>query len=82
MTTSLVSTPTTARRQIEQVEVGDLVTVMVYEPATKDFTAESGARFKRAAHGNVWVQLVGLSVPAPYEIGDNLVIRQEQLKDW
>jgi len=71
-----------SRRPFSEVVEGDLLTVNVYNPATQEFDQECGARFKRAAHGNIWIQLCGLTVPEPYQIGDNLVIRREQVVDW
>jgi len=75
--TALVSTTSKARKG--QPQAGDLVTVLVYQNGN---LVESGARFKRQAYGTAFVKLVGLGVPAPYRVGDNLAIEANQVIDW
>ncbi len=83
MQSSLLTTTTsTTRRPFSAIKAGDLVTVNVYNPETGNIDQEAGARVKRMAYGNVWIQIAGLSAPKPYEIGDNLVLSDNQVIDW
>ena len=81
MTTSLISTGA-SRPSFSTVQVGDLVTVNVYNPTTGEMDQPAGARVNRIAYGNVWIKIAGLKAPYPYQIGDNLVIDQSQVIDW
>lgn len=67
-----ISIPT--RRPTFAVE--DLVTVQLFGGKV------SGARVRRIESGNVWVTLAGLSVPAPYMIGDPLTLDTDKVIDW
>ena len=58
---------------------GDLIAVNLYNPKSKKFDSQSGARLKRISCGNYFVKLAGLEVPSPYQIGDNLVIDESQV---
>ena len=81
MNTSLVTT-TQTRRDFSAIKSGDLVTVRVYNPTSREFDAECGAKVSRISHGNAWIRLAGLSAPYPYSIGDALVIGTDQITDW
>ena len=59
-----------------QPKVGDLLTVKLFGGKV------SGARLERVAHGSYFVKLVGLNVPAGYEIGTRLPLQREAIIDW
>ena len=60
-----------------QPKVGDLLTVVLHNGR------KAGARLMRIVWGDDFVvRLVGLSTPKPYEIGDRLVLRRDQVVDW
>lgn len=55
---------------------GDLLTVRLAGGVV------SGARLERQFGPHIWVKLVGLTVPAPYHIGDKLVLDQSAIIAW
>lgn len=66
-----------ARR--ESYVVGDLVTVELW--AGKDKTVQSGAVVERIVPGTVFVKLCGLTVPAPYAIGERYPLNTDKVVD-
>jgi hypothetical protein len=82
MSSNLVCFGEEIRRPFSAVQVGDLVTVNVYNPATGKMDQPTGATVNRISCGNVWIKVAGLTAPYPYQIGDRLVVDQNQVIDW
>jgi len=75
MTTALVVLDA-VRRARSEVTVSDLVTVTLFGGVT------SCARVMRIERHDIFVKLIGLSVPAPYRIGDELALDHDKVIDW
>ena len=70
----LVSVP--AHRPQGQPQVGDLLTIALAG------NKASSARLERVSAGTYFVKLVGLDIPAPYQLGDRLPLGREAVTDW
>jgi len=75
MTTALVVLDT-VRRDRSEVAVTDLVTVALFGDVT------SCARVMRIERHDTFVKLIGLNVPVPYRIGDELALDHDKVIDW
>lgn len=61
-------------------KAGDLVSVLMYKDG--EFALQVGARLERTQAGTAFVKLIGLDVPAPYQIGQRFPIPMERVIDW
>jgi len=70
------------KRTIDQLGAGELVTVELRKSFNSSEYVQCGARIEKIECGNAFVKLVGLEVPAPYQIGDRLPLDVERVIDW
>ncbi len=61
-------------------KAGDLVTVLMYKGG--ECALQMCARLERTEAGTAFVKLIGLDVPAPYQIGQRFPIPMERVADW
>ncbi len=70
----------TGRKPASQIQEGDLLTVKLGSWSQR---LTSGARLLQECTATLWsVKLVGLGVPKPYQVGDQVFIPVQDVVDW